>query len=277
MVSYSGWHEVKLRILISLGIVGIFAAISWFAWPQTCRFALEETASFIRQLMYEKELRLGGLAVLRQENLDLQKFRERSNPWWQLYSNTVRAALMQDPLIKDAQVKRCADRIWNCFEIKVTERQASMLAFVGDKLWMVGEDGGFMGPVPERIVQGPDWSLNLQKLGSPVLVRGLLTTGVSPELLKSRLAYVLKAVTLINEESQQRVSSLELKPNGEMETIFLGHAFTVVFGVPTQDLMDIKEEARRFSEILEKFKQNPSVIEKIDLAFNKRAVVKLLK
>jgi hypothetical protein len=104
-----------------------------------------------------------------------------------------------------------------------------------------------------------------------------LTEGVSPDLLKSRLAYVIKAVNLIKDQSQQAVSQVELKPNGEMQTRFFGYTFRVVFGAPSGELEGLKREAQRFTEILEKFKRNPEVIDQIDLAFDKRAVVKLVR
>lgn len=267
-------RPLPVRLLIFALLVVMLCGAVWLVFPREFRSLASNSWSYLASVWSHKELRLYGMEVLREENLDLQDARGRSVAWWHMNLNSLRARLRQNSLVQDALLRRCPDRWWNCFEIEISERRPALLAFVGDRLWMVGDDGGFIGPVSSKLLEAEDRQAKLALLGNPALVRGLLTEGASPDLLKSRLYYVQKALRIIEEEAKLRVGEVTLRLNGELEIQPAGAGFTVVFGTADQNLDEVRQEAARLAEVLARIRESLAAVESIDLAFNKRAVVK---
>ena len=263
------------RIILLIMLLAAVLGGAWYFFPQRLDSAAADSWRAAIALWYHKEVRLSGLEVLREEDLELQQLRGRSLLWWHMNLAGLHAYIRRNSLVRDVLVKRCPDQWWNCFEMSVVEREPSLLAFVGERLWMVGNDGGFMGPVSSSLLEAQDRGEKLEKLGSPPLVRGLLTEGASPDLLKSRLYYVLQSLEIIKRESGLSAAEVSLRSSGEMEVKFLGRNFLAIFGTARDDMEEIKQEAGRLSELLSRFGASAGAIESIDLAFNKRAIVKL--
>lgn len=226
--------------------------------------------------LYDKEIKIAGNRVLAREEIAAALPREESIPWWHFNSSFIAAGLLKHPMLASAEVRRCGGALrLGCFEISVTERRPTFLTVVDGRSWIVAEDGGFIGPLPdlgpadrERFLDGRGSSL--------VLLDGVSLEGMSPDMARGRLLYLANALAVVRSEVKLAPRAIRLDLSGEMTMTFRNSGLSATFGFGGADLSSLGEEARRLSMLLSKFGEKARLIRTIDLAFNKMAVVRLV-
>jgi hypothetical protein len=191
----------------------------------------------------------------------------------------IRTAILEDPYVSDVSIDRCADR-WSvrCFEVRVTERALSFLTMVNGTPWIVGDEGGFIAPLPgirgreglDRFLEGKGERL--------VFLDGVSRDGFPAEVTRGRLLYLTNAKNVIESEVKLKLRSMTLTDDGELECAFRETPMRAVFGYAGGgDLSLLGEEARRLGVLLTTFGERSRLLERVDVAFNKMAVVTLVK
>jgi hypothetical protein len=225
------------------------------------------------QFLTEKELNISGLQVLNRVDILKELPVSKSVAWWLTNAREVEAALEKNVLVQKATVHRCSDFSLRCFEISIVERQPTFIAALGDRVWLIGEDGGFITPIPRKQFEAK--GVNVVPGKTPILVEGLLSESVSPDLAKARIQYVKLVIGAVENELALRVSWVGLRDNGETALKFVGRDFEAVFDVADQDMGRVREESQRLKTVLSQLGDKAADVARIDLAFDKVAVVKL--
>ncbi|NLF24757.1 MAG: hypothetical protein GX589_03760 [Deltaproteobacteria bacterium] len=200
---------------------------------------------------------------------------DRSVLWWSLREDEIASRLMEHPLVEGAQVERCEAFSWGCFVIKVSARRPAAIAAIGGETWIVGQDGAFMAPLSSAITLKKLFGEDVPKLGRLPVIDGVMLEQGSLEVGRARLRYVLKALALIEEESGYQISRLAIKENGETVVSFRGYNMEAVFDVIKGQMRRLRQEARRFKQVMTEFAGREGALERVDLAFDKVAVIKL--
>lgn len=249
---------------IAIATVALLSSL-WVA-PERVQRAYFQVTDLLRSELYQRELRYQGVSEEREFELTSLLPLERSNVWWASHVGDVADVLRRDPHVLDAVVSRCSGWSLACFDIEITTRAPKLFAQVGETVWSVGEDGGLISPLPRE---------RFAALHSHPLVRGLAVANLSPEVVRARLSYVRSALEIIREVSGLEVGQVDMRRNGELEVAFRGATFTTVFEADDHRLKTIREEAKRLREVLTRFEGDPAQLKRIDLAFQRVAVVEL--
>ena len=224
---------------------------------------------------YDKDLRFSGLKVLKEKDFPLIAQRGRAVPWWFVNAPAVEAEILQNPMVSSVRMSRCHVWSWSCFDLKVQERNPVMLALVGERTWVVGDDGGFIAPLkgPAAGTQQLSQSEVAELLGSPV-VEGLVPDASPPETIKPRLRYARQALGVLSAAGLD-VKTLKLRNNGEMEVRFRGRELVAVFSLSADDMSRLDVEVQRLKRVLQEYGESSARIAQVDLAFEKQAVVRM--
>lgn len=259
------------KFALAVLIVLMLGCLFWFLNPSAAgRFE----ASFKRvcaDIWYEKEILIAGDTNLSDKTIRDLLPTERSNLWWWMNMDLIEASLKKSPWIAKAIIHPCATSIlelWGCFVVSIEERKPSFLLNEGDVIWLVGQDGGFISPLTPRLK-------DLFQKRTLKLLRGFYDDNPSTDLFNARFHYVREAIEIIEKRTRKRVSSVELLPGGEIEVSFENCPYQVVFSGGSESAEPLHFELDRLEALLDQLADREDSIEKIDLAFNKLAVVKI--
>jgi len=231
-------------------------------------------------LLYRKSVNITGLKLLSDADLKLEGYAERSNLWWLFNRAEIEQALRSNALIQEVNLSPCSLLSFSCFNLKIEERNPELLASMGKGIWLVGSDGGFISPIPgeesfnqklKQLIQDK----KIKSLNQNVIVTGLLPNDASLNILKPRFEYVKNAIGNIEAETALKVKKVQINDSGEMEVKFENFPFLAVFGVGQHSADRLGKEVRRLTRILKEFKGREENLQRIDLAFDALAVVKL--
>ncbi len=258
-------------LLLSLTAVTVFLLSAlWYAPEQVHRAYFLFTKS-IRTVLYERSFELDSdPQLLAQSGLESSAFtsslvdllpQERTNLWWLTHTKDLARFLEKSPYVETAHVARCSTFSVRCFSLGIHPRVPTLVAQVQESDWTVGKDGGLIRRISSNAF--------------PHLPRvyGTARGDLSPGLVRARLSYVSSAIDEIRKISGLEVSQVLIERNGELQVEFQGVPFLTVFEADSHDLEVIREESRRLHELLVRFDGDPSKVKKIDLAFQRLAVV----
>ena len=111
--------------------------------------------------------------------------------------------------------------------------------------------------------------------GNPLpLVDGLLEESISPQVTEARAAFVFKALEVIEGELGRRVDYLRVNEEGELLVSFPPQGFVAVFSGKDGDIEVLGREVRRLRAVLGQFRGGEERLKRVDLAFERVAVVK---
>lgn len=259
-----------------LAILLLVAGGSFVLWryPEFMPVNLEAVSEQAGKLLSEKQIQVSGLEVLTRADIMQHLPLGKSVLWWQSHSQEIETMLETNALIQDASVSACPGSDLRCFEVRILERHPTFVAALGDRVWLIGEDGGFITPVPKK--QFDQHGTNLIP-GRPalILVEGLLGELTSPDVAKARIRYVRSIIEHVEPEAGLKVRSVEMRPNGETALRFHGLDLRAIFDSVSERPERAREEARRLKAILKQYGRRAADIERIDLAFEKVAITKL--
>lgn len=240
---------------------------------------IERAGATVDELLTQRELRFSGLNYLREADLLELLPREESNAWWRLHLMDIEGALVRHPWIRRAQVAPCEDLALRCFTIEVQERSPLFLALDGAQAWLVGDDGSFLAPLPApEDAPSARVTLRLRNRTYDALpvVYGLVSEGSSPDAARMKTQYVVDALNRIESQVGRPISQLRLRPNGELEVRFEGLRLLAVFDRDTGDGERLVTQTRRLRALFEELEERIRLVQQVDLAFDKLAVVRFV-
>ena len=242
----------------------------------------------VQEVLFAKDLQVTGLKVVRRREVDRLIPAEKSVPWWLINGRVVEARLLTSPLIFRANVASCQPWRWGCFKIEIEERKAGFFALVGAQGWLVGSDGGLIMPVAaERIAEYRRSVLDQAGATDAAssgykrlpLVEGLWAGGESPDVVRQRLENVRRAIDIIEKACGLPVAHLRLASGQDVEVRLSGLELIATFDVSPEDILGgrsqiLADRSVRLKSLLDELGPRKSVVERVDLAFEKIAVIK---
>lgn len=244
-------------------------------WPTHTKSKIADLSDFLSNVATEKELQITGINLIgRTEVLSLLPMR-KSSAWWKLNQRQIENELLKHPLVQSAGISSCSDLSLSCFNLEIVERSPFFLLAMDQEYWLLGEDGGFIAPVPqERFRRG------LPKLPNgrqAILLLGMQQYEASPEAIKSRIGYLRKSLSIIEEILLKPIELVELKDSGEIVVKYTDLNLKATFSkldMGSDEYSKLRDEAYRLKALLDSYGAGASRIESVDLAFNKVAVIR---
>ncbi len=227
--------------------------------------------------LLKKELHFKGLDLITQAELEKLLPLEDSVVWWRANQTELVARLKSHPMVENVTVQSCKDGsalAFGCFEIAIKERAPAFIALVESKPWLVGEDGGFLGPLPESIDVRTLVNELEPRIGRLRVLKGVSTLNSSPDLTRARFEYAKRALDLIEQVTEYGVEWGELRASGELSVKFLRFPFEATFAFKDDSWDVLRDECKRLKSLLVEFGPKVSEIKGIDLAYDTLAVVK---
>ena len=230
----------------------------------------------LHSFWYAKELVIAGLSRVAESEVRSLLPVDRSVPWWHGNLSTIAAQLSSLPGIQSASVERCHGALaYRCFLVTVVERMPAYATILGGEGWILGKDGGFVKPLP-NVRTGDDLFQFVEHAPEPLIgIEGLDVPQQSLSLVAGRIHYIGELLAIIQGETSHEVQRVALSANGEAQVYLRDLPFAVTFGFGGDNRDQLKEEAQRFKMLLPKLTDRLDIIESVDLAFQKVAVVKL--
>lgn len=262
-----------MRLLVSFAVILAASSLLLWRYPEVAKRGYQEITEKSDQFLTEKQIDISGLTVLGRSDIVKDLPLSKSVSWWHLHHREIESGLERNVLIQKAVVKRCETFSVRCFEISIQEREPAFITTLNDTVWLIGNDGGFITPVPKK--QFEEKGANVVMGRKPIVVEGLLSDSVSPDAAKARIQYVKAMIAAVEPETGLKVVWVDLRKNGETALRFSGFGFEAIFDVSGSDLVKVREEAQRLKTVLNQFGDRVSDIARVDLAFDKVAVAKL--
>lgn len=259
-----------LRFIVVAGVTAI-AAVSTAAYfgliPRLNPY-VEQARAAVR--VGEIEL-VGNLFVTRAE-VESHLPPTRSGLWWRVNGTAIARGLESAELVRKAEVSPCTRLSLTCFRITIEERLPRYAALVNSEMWLVGEDGVFMGRVPEDTILRDGAGAVVEP---PIVLKGLDRAEASPDAIRARLDRVGESIRLIEQEVPFKVADAALVSGEDLAVRFRDIPYPVVFEIGEPDRF--KVEVGRFVQLLKELDGKHHLVSTIDLAFDRLAVVKLKK
>jgi hypothetical protein len=223
--------------------------------------------------MYERDIEIYGLDHLKEARILALLPKGKSNLWWRLNQSSITRDLSTNPLIKSASITPCHMYSVRCFVISIEERETGILAVFSDQVWVIGADGGYVATVAESVA-----SERVEKLKARFalpLVYGLDRDSASPGMVRSRSLYAMRSRGRMERRLNVSVDTMKLRKGGELEVWFREYPFSVIFESSFDNPALLEEELGRFSALLHEIEGQERAIARIDMAYERAAVVTL--
>jgi hypothetical protein len=267
-----------MRFLITGLSILIVSSILALDQPERARAFVSAVAHRSDRLWNEKEVWISGVSFVNRQDLESLMPKEESVLSWTVNGERIESALRSHPLIKDATISPCAGSWWGCFSVSVVEREPRVVILVGERGWLIGDDGGVMTHLPaERsaaIARGAE--IAEFSTGRVPVIDGIVQADESPDLVKARLSQVIQVIDSISGSLNLDVDSVRVKKAGEMHVSFLGVPWSAVFDARLDDqwLSRIQDQTARLSALRTQHEGSLESAREIDLAFERVAVVR---
>lgn len=271
-----------MRFVSSISCAFITIGMIYLDNPAPLNRFVRNRASEVEHVVFDKRVAYTGLSYIRPEEIEVLLPMERSVPWWIFNKEQIETTLLRHSLVRKATLKTC-DKLavtdWGCFSIDVQERHPMFAALIDDEVWILGEDGGLLFPIPRDQFDTQPLAKILSKnlareVPSSISLKILQVAGSSPDLIHARLSYTRRAVEIIEEHSRLEVAMARCSHQGEIRARFEGYPFEVIFDYAEDAPKTLTVEAQRLSALVMEFGQRAQTIELIDLAYNKLAIVR---
>ena len=224
--------------------------------------------------LYDRKVIVLGAKNISKEQISSLLPNDKDNVYWWLNRQSIASELQKIKIIKEVVISGCSQEIPpNCFSIEIVERKPSFIAIRGANAALLDSEGNEFDAV-----QSSDLAIKLKELMSvdedkPKVVVGLYSEGSSSDQVLARFEYVRQAVAKIQEESRIEFSRIELMPSGELLLKPSRANFTVQFDNNWQNLEGLSDQVTRLKLVLAEVASRINEVTKIDLAFNRIAVV----
>lgn len=245
--------------------------------PQKAAQFFASAEQYGRKVWFEKEVWFSGTELVDRKDLEPLLPLQESVGWWLLYPERIEALLRAHPLVLDASIGRCTGQWWGCFTIRVTERHPKLVVMVGERAWVVGEDGGVLSPVPPHQAEAFRAGVEIAEFqGTEVpLVEGLLSEEESPDAVRARLAHAAQVVEVLSTSVGLKVHKVVVEGGREARVSFRGVPWTATFESKGEQGWEqrLLDQANRLKVLKESLGVSSDHVRQIDLAFEKMAVV----
>lgn len=241
----------------------------------------------VHRVCYDKHVTVQGLEALSEEDMRAILPLRHSTLWWHLNFSQIDASLARHPLVKSSVVKRCSQPVFACFDIEVVEREPSFIVLLDEEGWVVGEEGTLLAEIPASVLRTLYDSIDedaksgefifrellSRPLASLPVVVGLGYHGSSPRIVTSRLNFIDEVLKTVQSRTGLTVQLVRMQGESEFRAFFDELPFQVVFDFQDGSLSALRSQAGRLVHILHQNKGKEEGIEKIDLAYERLAVV----
>jgi hypothetical protein len=255
-------------LLISVGVVAIHL-VDDPPWIQRIERPI---INGLVDIVFSKDVRVSASGPYEIEQLQKLLPKTRSNPWWLLNTEVIRAKLREDPRVASATVAPCPGSPffrWGCFDVNVIPKEPRYSVEMDGTTWAVGDDGAFIAPLT-----------NLPGVTSGELVRIDFSAQVarSPDIVRAMMGVARELLGVMERETGLKLTRIALGPDREAEMNFRELPFPVIVqvsGVGKVGAVSTAEQARRLQALLPQLAGRASEVEAIDLAFDRLGVVRL--
>ena len=257
-----------MRIIYTLAFACLVLVMHYFDNPEGFRSVARQGAGTIHSLWNDKKVRLEGLQVLSEREIEPLLPLSKSVLWWQVNESDIQAELMQIPWIKSVSVESCHDSIWSrwgCFLLSIKEREPVFTAVVDETKWVVDAEGAFIVPFSDLLHRRYDIKL--------VSIAGLASREYSPDMVRSQVYSANKYMRVLQQSVAKAVVSLSFLDHEDLSVEFQGIPFPIVFGLDSEGTTSLAEQGKRCAALLKRLEHQFHEIEKIDLAFDRVGVV----
>jgi len=266
----SGGGSIRRLFLLGVVLIALVAAIK-VKFPVQLDAASWMVRKTINAQIYSMTFKFTGLERLRAEDLEVIMPTAKPFWWWLSSGPTVESSLLQNPLVKQASFSRCTWYSVKCFTVKIIERAPSAIISLQERFWLVGEDGGVIGPVSKSGVTG----------SLLPTISGLERFEATPQILRDRLLLVLQLFSSLKKPSTgvaiHPVKTVAFFGDSDVlvtratETEAPDYVPEVVFAlVPPEH---IGEQVERLAEVEAQLGSKLLTVQRIDLAFQSQAVI----
>ncbi len=265
-------YSAAMRVLFTLFVTATVGLIHFLDRPEWFRSRLQSTNAAVQELVQKKDIRIEGLSRLPRSVVEKLLPTDKSVPWWLANTTTVQSRLAQNPWIAAVKIDGCggegSSTTWGCFVLSVTERTPRFVSTVDGERWLVAGDGTFLAPVDSE-----DWhGVKKGPIANVIFLDGLASRVSSPDVMRAQLAASARAVETLERSIERRITHLTFTQKGDLEVVFKGFGFPVVFN-PASDDVALDEQGQRCRALLGKLGERLAEVERVDLAFSKVGVV----
>lgn len=256
-----------MRFILTSGIALICSLLWLYDKPKRAEVFVQRVDSIVNA----KEISILGLNNLSREQVEKFLLIERSTILWRLNPTEVERALKQNPFIEQAKLEPCSNWSYSCFRLEISEKKLRYLSEIDGVLWVLADNGDFVAPLSD--------ARDLLKLSGffagqePKILRGL-SGKLSSDLLRARARFASDAINAVEKNVNSRAEQVEIKENGELIFKFSDYGFLAIFEGGNVGIAAIEKMALRLSSLLKELGHNVRGIERIDLAYDRIAVVK---
>lgn len=257
-----------MRIIYTLALACAVLVLHYFDNPGLFHSVVGRGAGVIESLWNDKNVRIEGLDILSEKEIEPLLPLSKSVLWWHLNEPDIQAELMQSPWIKSVSVNWCRDSIWSrwgCFSLSVKEREPVFSAIVDETKWVVDAEGSFIVPYSDVVNRHYDLKL--------VSISGLASREYSPDLVRSQVYSAHEYMQILQQSVGRTVLALSFLDHEDLSVEFQGVPFPIVFGLGSEGAVSLSEQGRRCMALLKQVQHQFQNIEKIDLAFSRVGVI----
>jgi hypothetical protein len=229
---------------------------------------------FYHQELYERRVLVEGLQSVEKNEIEalISPYTTNLSFWFQ--SNEIVKVLKQNPFVADAQITTCDEGfLTRCFRISIEERAPRFIHLKGPDALLLAEDGVTIAVVPSSELIPSLERMLVPQAPRPKIIAGVITNDASTDQFRARFEYVKESFDMLEKLSGFQFSRLELLPNGELLAKPSKAQFVVQFDKSWGDPKAFAEEVSRLKLLLPEINDRLQEVEKIDLAYNKLAVV----
>lgn len=257
---------VMRKILLFLLLITVICVLLLSNQP-----ALQPYTSPVRQKLnefwYEKTIEVSGLNRLSQDYVRSRLPHEKAVWWWLVNEKKIITGLKRNLAIKSVELKRCSFLSWGCFNLNLVEREPFFVAKLGEKYWLIDSDGAFIAPYRKA---------HKSMFDLPI-VQGLESIKLAPQISEARLKYVARAIPFIESALDLKVKELQFQKNGELLVTIRPQHFKLLLSADDYSMKRLQEELLRAKQVLKEIAGSEHLVEQIDLALHRQAVLRWRK
>jgi POTRA domain, FtsQ-type len=261
-----------MRVLFTSLIAATVALIHVLDSPGLVSGSLAAARERTTQIINTKEVRITGLQRLRRSDIERSLPLQRSVGWWMMNSTNIIARVAENPWVSKAEIESCPGGFlpkFGCFVVAVRERSARFIASVDSERWVIGDDGALIVPASSSALPLSD-----EEMRHLIPLNGLVSRVQNPERSHAQLTLAQGAITVLERAVERSVTSVTFEGRGDLTVTFDRVPFPVTFGAPSDSMVVLEDQGRRFRALATQLRDRLGEIERVDLAFSKVGVVK---
>lgn len=186
---------------------------------------------------------------------------------WRFNNKEILRDIKKISLVKSAEIEPCSFFSLNCYVIKILEHTPQFLMEDKGASWFISNDLTYLFSMPKHL----DARKESKRLKLPFIK---LSPNLTDNQTKQATKYAYDIINVLKSELQYKVSEIDFLPNGEFKVFFFDHDFWVSFSELDGSFEKLKTEIARLNEVINNSSGKLHVLQGIDLAFEKMAVVK---